>query len=283
MKKLILLIILLPIYINAQTVSGIGAMKNDTIAKRILDYAQLRVYYRLVFEPDPTAPKIEKEAETLLQIGNKVSRFMDYNEFRLDSLSDYTAKNKLPVLTYIAEMMNVGKKINYKENIVLSHDDNELTNQQSIVMSEIYQYKEPIPNMQWTLLKGDTVISGYNCLKATILFRGRTYVAWYAKDLAIPYGPYKFSNLPGLIFYLHDTKFQYNFIIDGLKRVKFYDPIYVYTKKDIISPTRNNVRKAYKNYCADPGKAIMNTGKVKLTDEDLAKIQPHPYNPIELE
>ncbi|SFI16464.1 GLPGLI family protein [Halpernia frigidisoli] len=47
-------------------------------------------------------------------------------------------------------------------------------------------------------------ILNYNCFQAKTEFRGRSYTAFFSKDLKIPDGPRKFANLPGLILELKE-------------------------------------------------------------------------------
>ncbi len=49
-------------------------------------------------------------------------------------------------------------------------------------------------------------ILGYKCYKATTIFNNRFYTAWYAKDIPISDGPYRFKGLPGLILELGDKE-----------------------------------------------------------------------------
>ena len=65
---------------------------------------------------------------------------------------------------------------------------------------------QPLPDFQWKLEAGDTLILDKPCKKATCSYAGRNYVAWYTEEVNLPYGPYIFGGLPGLIIYLHDTK-----------------------------------------------------------------------------
>jgi len=62
-------------------------------------------------------------------------------------------------------------------------------------------------NLKWKTNFTDTKdIIGYKCNKATILFNGRVYTAWYTKEIPISEGPYRFKGLPGLILYIEDEK-----------------------------------------------------------------------------
>jgi len=49
-------------------------------------------------------------------------------------------------------------------------------------------------------------ISDYTCFKATTNFRGRDYVAYYTEDIPLPFGPFKFKGLPGLILEIQNLE-----------------------------------------------------------------------------
>ena len=71
-------------------------------------------------------------------------------------------------------------------------------------------YKEPILN-NWVLLDESKVINTFSCRKATVVYKGRRWVAWYTTDLPFQFGPYKFAGLPGLIVKITDDKGDYDF------------------------------------------------------------------------
>ncbi len=58
----------------------------------------------------------------------------------------------------------------------------------------------------WKLGKETKIVQGLNCMKATCRFRGRDYVAWFSPEIAVPYGPWKFGGLPGLLVEIKDTR-----------------------------------------------------------------------------
>lgn len=67
------------------------------------------------------------------------------------------------------------------------------------------------PTFSWKLEKGTKNILGYNCLEASVKFRGREYIAYYAPDIKINAGPWKFSGLDGLILYVESKDKNYIF------------------------------------------------------------------------
>ena len=79
---------------------------------------------------------------------------------------------------------------------------------------KVYEINEKLPNLNWNLQHKETLkIGGYLCNKATLYFRGRNYIAWYAKKLPVFYGPWKFHGLPGLIFKIYDENLTYDWTI----------------------------------------------------------------------
>ena len=72
-------------------------------------------------------------------------------------------------------------------------------------------YTEPYPLQQWKMGAETQTILGHRCQKATCHWRGRDFVAWFAPDIPVKAGPWKFGGLPGLILKLQDTAGVYRF------------------------------------------------------------------------
>jgi GLPGLI family protein len=64
---------------------------------------------------------------------------------------------------------------------------------------------DSMPELNWKLLNEEKLIDKYNCKKAEVQFRGRKFTAWYAPKIAVPFGPFKFKGLPGLIINMEST------------------------------------------------------------------------------
>ncbi len=89
-------------------------------------------------------------------------------------------------------------------------------------------YTAKLPLLKWTLVPDSTrEILGYACNKATTSFAGREYVAWYTVDIPLPYGPYKFYGLPGLVMEVEDLTKLYIWELKGIQNLE--RPIKVYT------------------------------------------------------
>lgn len=260
-----------------------NSTKADSIAKIVLENSQYLITYDYEYVRDASNPEDKRNGITMLQIGKRYNRFMDYNEFRFDSLMDATAKNLKPYSETGPMMMMALKKRKFRENIIIDKHNNTEIVQRTAGLVQRYQYDEPCPALDWKLAEGDTVIADYHCKKALTSLWGRDYIAWYAPELDLPYGPYKFSGLPGLIFMVVDTRDNHKFTLSGLEKVTQYSPIYLWAEKDLIKTNRNKVRKIYKNYCADPVGALTSNGDIIVPDDVKATVNSKPYNPIELE
>ena len=86
--------------------------------------------------------------------------------------------------------------------------------------TDLYYVREELKGlMNWKIQKEKKNILGHICQKATVNFRGRSYVAYFSSKLAYSDGPYKFFNLPGLIFEIYSIDGFVKFSINSMKKV----------------------------------------------------------------
>lgn len=273
--------------LSAQSIDlgrGKSTPKTDSIAKIIMEPTQYIATYIYTFAPDAEFPEDTKEGMTILQIGKRYNRFSDYNELRFDSICDEVSRNRMSAAQATPLMLGALKQSVFSEGILIDNNQNIITVQRTAgLRTKKYQYDEDLPSLSWNLEVGDTIMSGFHCNKATTKLFGREYVAWYTPEINLPYGPYKFNGLPGLILRIYDVENNFDFVLSGFEKVDSYLPIYLWNKKDIVKTNRETVRKIYKNYCADPLSALLSKGNVQIPEETRANVEPKPYNPIELE
>lgn len=98
----------------------------------------------------------------------------------------------------------------------------------------------------------------------------------------MPYGPYLFHGLPGLIFAISDTGCNHVFTLNGLVRLAAPQPIYLYKDKQQLVLSREDALKMKRNEAADPQSAMEMSGK-SVTFIGEKRLKSLPYNPIELE
>lgn len=289
MKQILFLFIFswFGITISAQSIEfgkGNSSPKTDSIAKIIMEPAEYVVTYAYSFAPDPEFPEDTKDGLTILQIGKRYNRFSDYNELRFDSICDEVAHNRIGVADATPIMLGALKRSCFTEGILIDRENKkEIVQRTAGLRTKKYQYEESCPVLKWEVVEGDTIIAGYHCNKAKTRLFGRDYIAWYTPEINLPYGPYKFNGLPGLICRVTDTNNNFDFTLNGFERSRTNRPIYIWNKKDIVKTDRKTVRKIYKNFCADPVSALLSKGNVQIPKETRATVEPKPYNPIELE
>lgn len=67
------------------------------------------------------------------------------------------------------------------------------------VLMKPFLVKDSVNIVKWKIHKASKNIIGYRCQKATTSYRGRIYTAYFSTEIPFKTGPWKFSNLPGLI------------------------------------------------------------------------------------
>jgi len=92
---------------------------------------------------------------------------------------------------------------------------NEIT-EQFIGAQESSVIVDTLPEIDWALIAESKMIDTLSCQKAIGKFRGRTYTAWYAKEIPVAAGPWKLHGLPGLIVEAEDSLGEVKFIFESL-------------------------------------------------------------------
>lgn len=106
--------------------------------------------------------------------------------------------------------------------------------------NKTYFVKDDSLILNWKLIPNETLtISGYECRKASLNFRGRDYIAYYTTEIPISFGPWKFKNLPGLILYIYSETGTMNYSWKAKKIIypyaDFKNSLEWNTKEEIIS------------------------------------------------
>ncbi len=230
-------------------------------------------YYKVIFSTDKKSPT-KREAICLLQVGENVSKFFDYNQLRQDSIiQKYNHKDILNA----QETQEILKVRVLWSNVIIKNNE-KLTVQDRF--RELYQYEEEKPNLYWKLEEGSKKILNYNCKKARVEYGGRSYTAWYAPEIPISSGPYKFSDLPGLILEIYDSKNNFHFEAIAVDQKPL--PIYMRNDKKIFIVSKEKFRSVQLSYYENPG--FFHGQAIGADGQELPKNSKKlPYNMIELE
>lgn len=162
-------------------------------------------------------------------------------------------------------------------------------------MGGFFVYSDEVPTLKWEFATDSiAAILGYECQKAIVEYAGRTYSAWFTAEIPLPFGPWKFGGLPGLILKIEDAEQQFVWEAVGFERSK--EPIMEYTYRDGNDKhcTASEVAKVLMRYFHSPvGFLIASMGgdsrRVHIVGKDGNEVdtaeaakQSIPYKPLEI-
>lgn len=234
-----------------QVMSADGIDHYNKTKRQILDKANLDIFYHIKFLMDSTKVDDVEEGQTVLRVSDRYALFTDYYRVLHDSINDLCAESRKNAQKYKVTWDSLSTKRCYLLQFlsVIDLEKSVATVQWDVLRK--YQYEQPIPDFQWNLEAGDTLILDKFCKKATCSYAGRNYVAWYTEEVNLPYGPYIFGGLPGLIMYLHDTKYNWVFTCNGIEKATKLRDMYLYKDKRYQKTTREKALSACKNEWED--------------------------------
>jgi len=258
-----------------------------------LDNGVLRVYYQTKLVSDAANPERTFEDYMVLDIGEKgISRYYSDYRRRTDSIMNEVIKGAGaggPVRFDSNTLSNSGiSSMGDSKEIFKNYPSGKISVTDRIASSD-YLYEEDKNLFQWQIETDTREILSYTCQKATVSFRGRNYEAWFAPELPLNDGPWKFSGLPGLILAVEDSDKNFIFQAAGIENFKL--PV-EYPQKDYLKTSRSEIEKIQKRFNEDPTGFLTNSMPgarimIKTIDESGVEKSGNevkfPYNPMELE
>ncbi len=247
-----------------------------------IDHANLRVLYAL------NAKDIRDENTYVdlgkLEVGKNVKKYS--SEFL--SISDKKLKEWMKMKKYngpAPKDMFMGGRKDYNDNwselvfseyIIRGKQMTEYACFPLYAERENGQYTEEWPLMKWELVDEHQTILEHNCQKAKCHFRGRDFEAWFATDVPIMGGPWKFGGLPGCILKVQDVEKIYVWEAVAIENGSF--EITQYPDNLYPKSTRESIWKRQKLYNEDYWEAI---GWTSLEDQQTPKKKV--FEPVEKE
>ncbi|QOW11439.1 GLPGLI family protein [Kaistella flava (ex Peng et al. 2021)] len=271
-------ILLILVFSFAQLNGQIKFKTNFTIPNKPLQLKELgksthNFYYKVKFSTDKKSPT-KREAICLLQIGENISKFFEYNQLRQDSIIQKYDKKEILNAREVEEILN--RRVAWSTEIIKFEEKLNVQDK----FRDLYQYEETKPKFKWKVEEGSKIILNYSCNKATMEFGGRNYTAWYAKGIPINNGPYKFEGLPGLILEIYDSTLDFHFEAIAVDQTPL--PIYVRNDKKIFVVSKEKFRSVQISYYENPG--FFHGNAFGADGKELPKNSKKlPYNLIELE
>lgn len=247
--------------------------------------------YRLRAKFDKRTDNRYEELFTL-QVGNRRAFFASAISLKGDSVmenSRVTTKNYDGSITLSYKDNAVIPKTNFNFTVIQTNENVQYFD--SAAMS-LLTYKQPVIS-NWELADETRIINTITCKKAKVKFKGRNWIAWYAPEIPLPYGPMKFSGLPGLIIKITDEKEDFDFELVKSLSVSQLKGKFINIKKSrytgAIETTQAKLKQAQKTadenaaaVLASYGTTIIK-GQEMLKQREKAREENEKYkNPLEL-
>ena len=290
MKNFILTFIFVSVCISTnaqwkQSDADASGMHNTVVRRKAIDTANLRIKYAWG-ATDITQDSTYLDCGQLL-IGQRMTKYSSWFVEVADSQRVQWAKmnphaQSVPNGTWWMRGKKPGIWSEYQYSNIFIHGDT-LNEWAVMPMGQEWpqRYEEKWRGQEWTLQEDTASFLGHQCQKAICRWRGRDYIAWFAPDIPISRGPWKFGGLPGLIMKIHDVDSIYVFEAVAIEKGNF--PIWQYPKEEFMKSTRQKTWKLQQafnlNYPKTAGRRRFNEDG---TIGDLIS-KPHEYAPLELE
>jgi len=193
-----------------------------------IDNCSMLFIYNYMFCEEHKNPESIKGFEMTLEVGKLYSRFSDSNKRYTDSIFALHA-NTPPERALAVFLQTSGVSTHSFSNYYIFKNypsSGKTTFLANHAYGDAHQVEEEL-EFNWKIDNDATaVILGLNCKKATCSYAGRDYEAWFAPEIPISDGPYKFSGLPGLIVQIQDSDKEHMFDLREIKKVN--KPMYMY-------------------------------------------------------
>ncbi|MCU7613738.1 GLPGLI family protein [Chryseobacterium sp. GMJ5] len=233
-----------------------------------------------------------KELFALL-VGNKCAFFASSNSLKRDSLLDrsrITTNNPDGSITLGIKNGVQIPETNLYFTIIQSNENIQFFDYAGM---SLLTYKEPVIK-NWKLVDETKVINTITCKKAEVTFKGRNWIAWYSPEIPFPYGPMKFSGLPGLIIKITDDKGDFDFeLVKSVPQSKLKGKLVMIKKSrytEAIETTQTKLKQAVRNADANAAAVLASYGTTIIKGQEMLrqrekeKEENKKYeNPLELE
>ena len=227
LKKLVLSIMFL---------MSITVCSQDKIAANF----KYKATYALTYSLDSTDIENKKSEDMVLFLG--------------DDVSSYSSKAKIFGNTVVIRgntgHSSTASLTDFQYIIIknLKHDFLAYTLE---IVEDFLYYKESLNLFDWKLHEETKEIKGYNAQKATMVYSGREYTAWFSHETPISDGPFKFNGLPGLILEIADSESHYVFELKSFEKLEPNVPFKTNFKQYIVT-TKEKLKDVNESYRKDP-------------------------------
>ena len=177
-----------------------------------VDVARLEFVYEQT-EVDTVLSRSET-VPCILHVGGRYTHYEDYHQFQQDSV--YQTLNWEITYGKSEEVYNMYPSDLRWDCLYDMRDGRYRVN--DAYSFDLYTYEDSTAQFDWTLLPDTTTVCGYVCRKAEATFRGIRWTAWYAPEIPLGIGPWKFNGLPGLVLWAYDDKGTHDVKLTAVRR-----------------------------------------------------------------
>jgi GLPGLI family protein len=238
-------------------------LSTNNIFGQSIDGSIIKCMYELKYTKD-TLTKQMNEDLLILQVGRILSKSYSFYSNQVDSIFGLPNKDEV-----LRRAINKAFETNaehphkrMKTYVYKNYPVGKITVTDGLSLQD-YIYEDELNAQDWEILDSTRMVLDNLCQLAKCTFRGRQWMAWFAPEIPISDGPWKFGGLPGLIMEVYDIDRQYNFVIIGLEKKEepiVFSKTYIGNKK-FEKTNRLEFLKAKKSYLMNMGGYIeMETG-----------------------
>lgn len=202
--------------------------------KKSVGISEYLVTYRYLFPMDTISGNTYEDI-MVLQIGNEISHYYSRNSDFCDSIVYKGILGNAESLQYPRYWLKPNQKA-IPDDIYWNYPSKGVLLNQFRIFTTEYLCQEPLPIQNWTILHNSFYeILGYHCICAKTTFRGREYIAYFAPDIPLSYGPWKFHGLPGLILKIEEASQKFIWEAIGIEKRRSFIFVYDSHKMKSIS------------------------------------------------
>ena len=207
--------------------------------------------YRLTFQPDST-DKTTRSEPMLLLLGKNLSLFESRGKHLSDSmlLANKDAPFNQETIQPLIDKMMALPRGGFRYAIYKTPATRRVYYYGPLGMN-LFRYEEPADALAWAITPATANVAGYACQRATTAFAGRTWEAWFTREVPIAEGPYKFYGLPGLIVKISDARQHYTFELVKLTKPAA-EQLIAFPTKIATGTTKVAFRTANADFALDP-------------------------------
>lgn len=174
-----------------------------------------RLTYVLDYKTDSTNINYTQQDIFYLYVNNRESKFVAKTKIQKDSIINQLIKDN----NFATGLSMTNKPKVKNEYIIYNKDDEKLFIETIGTNNFGYKINElPI----WNITNKKQKIEKFNCKEAIAKnYVGRNWTALFDNSHDLNVGPYKFSNLPGLVVKVYDDKNDYTFTLHKIEKITY--------------------------------------------------------------